>query len=105
MNKDLLYEEINNYLEKYKKFMTKDIYITVKMYDTFIICGMNFKAGIKINRLYSLIIILSSSIISFLIWIVLSIFELLPWKNMSFSNSMLVYIIVNIIFNFSISNF
>lgn len=75
-----------------------------KMYDTFIICGMNYKDGIKINRLYSLIIILSSSIISFLIWIVLSIFELLPWKNMSFSNSMLVYIIVNIIFNFSIIN-
>lgn len=35
MNINLLNEEINNYLEKYKKFMTKDIYITVKMYDTF----------------------------------------------------------------------
>ena len=36
MNINLLNEEIINYLEKYKKFMTKDIYITVKMYDTFI---------------------------------------------------------------------
>jgi len=36
MNISLLNEEINNYLEKYKKFMTKDIYITVKMYDTFV---------------------------------------------------------------------
>ena len=35
MNINLLNEEIINYLEKYKKFMTKDIYITVKMYDTF----------------------------------------------------------------------
>ena len=35
MNINLLNEEINNYLEKYNKFMTKDIYITVKMYDTF----------------------------------------------------------------------
>ena len=35
MNKDILLEEVNNYLEKYKKFMTKDIYITSNMYDTF----------------------------------------------------------------------
>ena len=35
MNISLLKEEIDNYLVKYKKFMTKDIYITVKMYDTF----------------------------------------------------------------------
>jgi len=35
MNINLLNEEINNYLDKYKKFMTKDIYITIKMYDTF----------------------------------------------------------------------
>ena len=35
MNIKLLNEEIENYLAKYKKFMTKDIYITVKMYDTF----------------------------------------------------------------------
>ena len=28
-------EEVNNYLNKYKKFMTKDIYITSNMYDTF----------------------------------------------------------------------
>jgi len=35
MNISLLNEEIDNYLIKYKKFMTKDIYITVKMYDTF----------------------------------------------------------------------
>lgn len=35
MNKDILIEEVNNYLNKYKKFMTKDIYITSNMYDTF----------------------------------------------------------------------
>ena len=35
MNKDILMEEVNNYLNKYKKFMTKDIYITSNMYDTF----------------------------------------------------------------------
>lgn len=35
MNIELLNEEIDNYLTKYKKYMTKDIYITVKMYDTF----------------------------------------------------------------------
>ena len=35
MNKDILMEEVNNYLDKYKKFMTKDIYITSNMYDTF----------------------------------------------------------------------
>lgn len=35
MNKDILLEEVNNYLNKYKKFMTKDIYITSNMYDTF----------------------------------------------------------------------
>ena len=35
MDIKLLNEEIDNYLIKYKKFMTKDIYITVKMYDTF----------------------------------------------------------------------
>lgn len=35
MNINLLNEEIDNFLVKYKKFMTKDIYITVKMYDTF----------------------------------------------------------------------
>ena len=35
MDLNLLIEEIDNYLTKYKKFMTKDIYITVKMYDTF----------------------------------------------------------------------
>ena len=35
MNKDILIEEVNNYLYKYKKFMTKDIYITSNMYDTF----------------------------------------------------------------------
>lgn len=35
MDLNLLIEEIDNYLIKYKKFMTKDIYITVKMYDTF----------------------------------------------------------------------
>lgn len=28
-------EEVNNYLDKYKKFMTKDIYITSNMYDVF----------------------------------------------------------------------
>ncbi len=35
MNINLLNDELIKYLEKYKKFMTKDIYITVKMYDTF----------------------------------------------------------------------
>ena len=75
-----------------------------KMYETFIVCGMNYKDGIKINGLYSLIIILLSSIISFLIWIVLSLFELLPWDNMRFSNNIFIYIIINIIFNFSIIN-
>lgn len=35
MNKDILIEEVNNYLNKYRKFMTKDIYITSNMYDTF----------------------------------------------------------------------
>lgn len=35
MNKDILIEEVNNYLNKYKRFMTKDIYITSNMYDTF----------------------------------------------------------------------
>ena len=35
MNKDILIEEVNNYLNKYKNFMTKDIYITSNMYDTF----------------------------------------------------------------------
>ena len=36
MNKELLDIEINKYLDKYKKYMTKDIYITSKMYDTFV---------------------------------------------------------------------
>ena len=36
MNKELLDIEINKYLNKYKKYMTKDIYITSKMYDTFV---------------------------------------------------------------------
>jgi len=35
MDIELLNEEMSNYLLKYKKFMTKDIYITVKMYDIF----------------------------------------------------------------------
>lgn len=33
---NLLEEEIDVFLNKYKKFMTKDIYITSKMYDTFV---------------------------------------------------------------------
>ena len=36
MDMKLLNEEIDNYLDKYKKYMTKDIYITSRMYDTFI---------------------------------------------------------------------
>ena len=36
MNRELLDIEINKYLDKYKKYMTKDIYITSKMYDTFV---------------------------------------------------------------------
>ena len=35
MDIKLLNDEIENYLVKYKKFMTKDVYITIKMYDTF----------------------------------------------------------------------
>ena len=35
MDIDLLNEEMVKYLEKYKKYMTKDVYITIKMYDTF----------------------------------------------------------------------
>ena len=36
MKLDLLNEEIYNYIDKYKKFMSKDIYITDKMYDEFV---------------------------------------------------------------------
>ena len=36
MSISLLNEEINNYLDKYKKFMTKDIYISKLMYDNFL---------------------------------------------------------------------
>jgi hypothetical protein len=37
MNKNIINEEIENYLNKYSRFLSKDIYITVKMYDDFLV--------------------------------------------------------------------
>ena len=36
MNNDLLILDIDNFLDKYTRFMTKNIYITTNMYDTFL---------------------------------------------------------------------
>ena len=52
MDIKLLNEEIDNYLIKYKKFMTKDIYITVKMYDTFTNKYKYLYEECRINRSY-----------------------------------------------------
>ncbi len=75
-----------------------------KMIDTFVICGMSYNDGIKINIMYSLIVIISSLLIAFIIWTTLSIFGVIPWDNMNFGDTSIVYVLINIIIDFIIIN-
>lgn len=71
-----------------------------KIFDTFVICGMSHSDGVRINIIYSLIVIISSLLIGFIIWTILSIFDVLPWNNMNFGNSSIIYVLTNIIIDF-----
>lgn len=71
-----------------------------KMFDTFVICGMGYKDGIKINSIYGLFVVWVSLIVGFVLWTVLSFLGVIPWYNMNFGNSSLVYVIISFIVYF-----